>query len=531
MRNVVLAWTLCSATALGQSPVTSPREDTSPLDTPWTTYSGDYRSLRHSALKQIAVDNVARLRPAWIYQAEQQGSLNASPLVVDGVMFLTELPATVTALDARTGRVLWRYRHALPEGHAVLWNNRGVAVGLGVVYYASHDGHLLALDAVSGRLLWSRRVADHTAGYALAAAPLLVANKVIVGSTTGTRAVRGFLDAYQARTGEKLWRFWTIPAPGEPGGDTWAGDSWRTGGVGAWLTGSFDPELNLLFWGAGSAVPVYDGEARAGDNLYAGSLLALNVDTGALRWHFQFTPHDRWDFDGCHIPILLDREFRGRMRKLVLTANKNGFYYVLDRTTGEFHHGSPFVRQNWAQGLDAAGKPIVREAAIPSDDWTVVRPTEQGGTTWSSPTFSPQTGLVYLTVRDEAMRVKRIAAPLAAGEVFNWGGAIDRLRAPDDFFGLRALQWDTGELRWEFKVAQPTYSGLLSTAGGLVFGGSTDGNFFALDAADGRAVWHFQTGGPVSGNPITFALRGRQYVATPAGGTVIAFALPSVTMQ
>jgi len=492
----------------------------------WLTYSGSYDGRRFSGLRQINVDNVHLLRPSWIFQAERRGPINASPIVVDGMMYVTELPATVTALDPLTGRVIWRYRHQLPEDHAVQWNNRGVAAGDGLVFYGTHDGHVLAIDANTGLLRWRQKVADHTEGYVLAAAPLLVKDKVIVGSTTGTRAVRGFLDAYDSKTGKRSWRFWTIPAPGEPSGDTWSGTSWRTGGVGAWITGSFDPELNLLFWGTGSPVPVFDGEARKGDNLYAGSLVALDLDTGKLRWHFQFTPHDVWDWDGCHVPVLVDRIFGGRLRKLILTANKNGYYYVIDRETGEFLLGTAFVRQNWSDGLDSWGRPRVRQSAIPGNDWTIVRPTLLGGTNWSSPSFSPQSGLFYVTVRDQSVRLRRIPAPLAAGEVFNWGGAMSLVESPDDFFGVKALETETGQVKWQFRVMLPTYSGLLSTAGGLVFGGSEDGNFFALDAESGRALWHFQTGGIVSGNPVTYAVGGKQYVVTPAGGTVVAFTLP-----
>jgi len=493
-------------------------------------YSGDYSGQRFSNLRSINVANVHQLRPAWIYQTEGRvSSINTSPLVADGLMYIAEPPGTVSALDARTGNVVWRYRHPLPEGHVVQWVNRGVAIAGRIIFYFTHDAYLLAIDADSGHLRWKKKVAEHTRGHVLAAAPLVVKDKIIVGSTVGTRAVRGFMDAYDIKTGERIWRFWTIPASGEPNNETWSGDSWKTGGAGAWITGSFDPQLNLLFWGTGNPVPAYDGESRKGDNLYANSLLALDLDTGKLKWHFQFTPHDLWDWDACHVPVLVDRVFQGRHRKLILTANKNGHYYVLDRENGQFLVGEPFVRQNWSDGIDPSGRPRVRPSAIPRNEWTLIRPILLGGTNWTSPTYSRQTELFYVTVRDDSARIKRIPAPLRSGEVFNWGGATQILRSPDDFHGIKALHPDTGRLKWQFEVTRPTYSGLLSTAGGLVFGGSMDGNFFALDAGSGKPLWHFQTGGQISGNPVTFAIDGKQYVATPAGSAVITFALPTGT--
>ena len=496
----------------------------------WLMHSGNYSGQRFSELAEIDTTNARFLRPAWIYQAEGRvSSINASPLVVDGLMYISEPPGTVTALDARTGVVVWRYRHRLPEGHIVQWVNRGVAISGRTVFYSTHDAYLLAIDADSGHLRWKKKVEEYLHGHVLAAAPLIVKDRVIVGSTTGQRAVRGFIDAYDVRTAERIWRFWTVPAPGEPNNDTWSGDSWKTGGAGAWVTGSFDPQLNLLFWGTGNPVPAYDGEARKGDNLYANSLLALDVDTGKLRWHFQFTPHDLWDWDASHVPVLVDRVFQGRPRKLILTANKNGYYYVLDRETGRFLVGEPIVRQNWSDGLGPSGRPRVRSSAIPGKEWTVIRPVLFGGTNWTSPTYSPLTAMFYVTVRDDSARIRRVPAPLVSGEVFNWGGATQILESPDDFHGLKALDPDTGQLNWQFKVARPTYSGLLSTAGGLVFGGSMDGHFFALDAKSGKPLWHFQTGGKISGNPVTFAVDGKQYVVTPAGNAVIAFALPTGT--
>lgn len=524
--TVCIVLLLSAVTAAAQVRVSSERlSDAASEPESWLTYSGSYSGQRFSTLQQVTKKSVHLLRPAWIYQCERRGPINASPLVVDGIMYITEPPAIVTALDPLTGRIIWRYRHNLPEGHVVNWHNRGVAVGENRVFFGAHDGHLMALDANSGRLRWRQIVADYKTGYVLAAAPLVVKDKVIVGITCGTRAVRGFLDAYDLKTGKRVWRFWTSPAPGEPGNETWSGESWKTGGAATWITGTFDPASNLLFWGTGSPVPVFDGEQRKGDNLYSNSLLALDVDTGKLKWHFQFTPHDVWDWDACHVPMLVDRVFDGRIRKLVLMATKNGFYYVLERDSGKFLAGAPFVRQNWADGLDMKGRPKIRESAIPGSEWTSVTPTLLGGTNWASPAYHPETGLFYVTVRDAPMRVKRIPTPLVKGEVFNWGGASELLETPDNYYGVRALEARTGKIQWQFRLTAPTTSGLLATAGGLIFGGSNEGNFFALDAESGKPVWHFQAGGPVSGNPVSFAAQGNQYIVTPAGNVLVAFKL------
>ncbi|MBI3668054.1 MAG: PQQ-binding-like beta-propeller repeat protein, partial [Acidobacteria bacterium] len=326
----------------------------------WLTYSGNYNAHRYSRLNQINTSNVKRLKTAWVYQNQTTHYFETTPLVVDGVMYITEPPSDVTALDTRTGRPLWQYRRTTPKDVRVCCGqvNRGLAALDDLVFIGTVDAHLIALDAKSGIVRWDVVVADYKTGHAITAAPLAVKDKVIVGIAGGEYGVRGFVDAYEAKTGKPAWRFWTIPAPGEPGNETWAGDSWKTGSATTWVTGSYDPELNLIYWGTGNPGPDWNADVRAGDNLYTDCLLALDADTGKLKWHFQFTPHDGHDWDSVEIPVLVDGEVRGQRRKLVLFANRNAFYYVLDRQSGEFLSGKPFAKQTWAKGLDDRGRPI-----------------------------------------------------------------------------------------------------------------------------------------------------------------------------
>src|SRR5262245_27012813 len=345
----------------------------------WLTYSGTYAGHRYSPLGEITPANVAGLRPQWVYQVQEPGPVEATPLVADGVMYITEARSRVAALDLRTGRTLWRYEPTVSKEVRTIGFgpvNRGVALLDDRVFVGTLNAHLVALDATSGSLRWDVEVADNRLGYAITSAPLAIGGKIVIGISGGEAGIRGFLDAYDAKTGARLWRFNTVPGPGEPGHDTWAGASWKTGGAPTWLSGSYDPELNLLFWGVGNPAP-WNGDTRQGDNLYSCSLIALDATTGALRWHFQFTPHDTHDWDANQIPVLVDASIDNQPRKLIVTANRNGFYYVLDRTNGQFLHGAPFATQTWASGLDARGRPIVMPGTEPSDTGTLVWPSLQ----------------------------------------------------------------------------------------------------------------------------------------------------------
>ena len=370
----------------------------------WLTYSGSYRSWRYSRLRQIDRSNVARLQLLWMHQAmPPEQKFETTPLVVDGRMFITGPGDEVIALDAHSGQVVWRYVPELPSDLRLCCgrSNRGLAILGQTLYLGTLDARLIALDASSGKPRWETRVGEYDAGYSLTGAPLVVGDKVIIGAAGGDYGVRGFIDAYDAETGTRRWRFHTVPALGEPGNNTWYHDSWRTGGGAAWLTGAYDPSLNLLYWGVGNPGPDFNGETRAGDNLYTNSVVALDADSGRLVWHFQFTPHDEHDRDAVQIPLLVDTTFQGERRRLLLWANRNAYYYVLDRKTGEFLLAREFAKQTWAEGVDSTGRPILRPGGPPTPRGTLVYPGTIGATNWWSPSYSPRTGLVYVPARDE----------------------------------------------------------------------------------------------------------------------------------
>ena len=492
----------------------------------WLTYSGDYSSHHYSPLSQINRTNVARLKLAWMYQIGSRQHFEATPLVVDGVMYLTEPASDVTALDLKTGRPLWHYRRTIPEGVPVCCGqvNRGVAILGGLIYVGTIDGHLVALDARTGRVRWDVEVADYKLAYTITAAPLALKDKIIVGIAGAEYGVRGFLDAYDAKTGKRAWRFWTTPAPGEPGHETWSGDSWKYGGATTWITGSFDPELNLLYWTTGNPGPDYDGDVRLGDNLYSDSVLALDADTGQRKWHFQFTPHDVNDLDSNQIPVLLDAPWKGKPRKLLLLANRNAFYYILDRVTGEFLQAKAFTRQNWALSMSPTGRPVPNTATVPSTKGALVYPDDDGSANWFSPSYSPRTGFFYQNVREKGAYYFKTETQYQPGRFYL--GAFKREIPNEEPYGtLRALRALSGETAWEFRLHSPPWGGLLATAGDLVFSGTMEGDFFALDAVTGKLLWRIQTGGQIWANPMSYQFEGQQYVAIAAGSALLVFAV------
>ena len=369
----------------------------------WLTYNGSFQSTHYSSLAQVTPANAASLDLKWVYQARSFEKFEATPLVVDGVMYTVEPPNNVVAIDPRSGRPYWVYQHPVPTGTTVCCGNinRGVAILDNTLFLGTVDAQLVALDAATGRKKWQTTVAEYADGYALVHAPLALKDKVIVGVAGGERGISGFLAAYDAKTGKELWKFHTIPQPGEPNFGTWAGDSWKTGGSSIWVTGSYDPELNLTYWGAGNPGPDWNPVVRRGDNLYSDSVVALDADTGKLKWYFQFTPNDEWDFDSVQVPVLVDLPWKGQPRKLMLWGNRNGFFYVLDRVTGEFLSATPFVKQTWAVGIDEKGRPIKAPGKGPSIGGTDVYPGVQGGTNWYAPSFSPRTRLFYLTAWED----------------------------------------------------------------------------------------------------------------------------------
>ena len=492
----------------------------------WLTYSGNYNAQRYSRLTQITSSNVQRLRPAWVYQVRALDQLEATPLVVDGIMYLAEPGGSVTALDTVTGRPMWKYTRSLPKGVRGCCGpvNRGVAVLGEMVYVGTFDAHLVALDIKSGIVRWDSEVADPKLGHSITGAPLAVKDKIIVGMAGGEYGVRGFIDAYDARTGVRTWRFWTVPAPGEPGSQTWAGDSLKNGSATTWVTGAYDPEQNLVLWGTGNPGPDWNGDLRGGDNLYSDSLVALEADTGKLKWFFQFTPHDVHDWDATEVPILADVTVRGQPRKAVLFGNRNAFYYVLDRTNGNFLAGRPYAKQTWAEALDDEGRPILLPGTLPTEEGTKLYPDLGGGTNWFSPSFSPQTNLFYISARDVGGMYYKGDTEYKPGAQFN-GGGYGPIVGEEQAGAIRALNPATGELRWEFKLHTGAWAGLLATAGNLVFGSSNEGDFYALDAGSGRVLWHFQTGAGISANPISYLSDSKQYIAVASGSAIFAFSL------
>ena len=493
----------------------------------WITYNGAYNGQRHSTLSQINTTNVGQLQPAWVYQVRGDGEVETSPIVADGRMIITEPPTTVTALDPRNGRTLWSYVRPMPSDLRLIGfpaTNRGVAILDDMVYVGSLDGYLIALDAETGAKRWETKIADNGLGHSVTMAPLALDGKIIVGISGGEAGIRGFVDAYNAKTGARVWRTYTIPAAGEPGVDTWAGESWKNGAGATWLTGSYDPELKVLYWGTGNPGPDWNGDIRKGDNLYTSSVLALDPDTGKMKWHFQYTPHDTHDWDANQIQVLADLEIGGRTRKTLITANRNAFYYVLDRVTGDFLHAAAYAKQTWATGIDVKGRPEAVAGKEPTEEGNLVYPSLQGSTNWPSPSFSPQTGLFYVPVREMGSYYYKTDVEYEAGLPFTGGG--ERRLADEAWGAVRALDAKTGAKAWDFKLPSPSWSGILSTGGGLVFSGSNEGNFYALDAKSGAALWQFQTGGGVHSNPATFLVEGRQFVSVGSGHAVFAFAIP-----
>ena len=493
----------------------------------WLMYSGTFDSKRHSGLDQVHNRNVHRLELKWAYQLSALDRAETTPLVVDGVMFITEAPSNVVAVDAVTGRSYWRYEHELPEDLRICCgrNNRGVAILGDTLYMSTLDAHLAAIDAKTGNLLWTAEAADYRTGYSKTAAPLIVKDKVVTGIAGGEFGIRGFLDAYNATTGTRDWRTYTIPGPDHPDNQTWSGDSWRTGGSPTWITGSYDPDLDLVYWGTGNPGPDYNGDVRMGDNLYADSALALDGDTGEMRWYFQFTPHDVHDWDAIQVPVLADLEVEGQLRKVMMWANRNAFFYTIDRETGEFLSATPFARQTWAERIDENGRPVRRPNTFPTPEGTLVAPSAAGGTNWQSPTYSPRTELFYVMAYDSDAEFYIRDEDYLEGARFTGGGQQAVVPVEKFVSAVRAIDPRTGNRRWEYRVQPQTWAGLLSTAGDLVFGGTTDGYFFALDAVSGQELWHISVGAQVRAAPMTYAVDGRQYVTIAAGNVVYTFGL------
>ena len=493
----------------------------------WLTYWGDLSGQHHSGLKQITPGNVKSLRGQWAFQFSGT-NIETTPLVVDGLMFVTGPMNNAAALDARTGQPVWRYTRRLPDvrSHCTVMTNRGFAILGDRLYLATLDAHLVALDAKTGNVIWDVAVEDYRKGFSITHAPLAIDGKVVVGVTSGECALNGFVDAYDARTGKRLWRTSAIAQPGDPARGTWSGNSAETGGGPTWMTGTYDAGNGTLFWTTGNPAPDYDGSVRQGDNLYTCSVLAMDPWTGKIKWHFQFTPHDTHDWDGNETPVLIDAKVQGKPRQLVIQANRNAFFYVLDRQTGEFLLGKPFVRQTWAKGLDGKGRPIVIPGTEATPKGTYVCPDAAGATNWASPSYDPATGLFYVAVREAcAVYTSETKTPRPGEPYVGTGEQEDRKAGSAG--AIRAIDPATGDIRWSFPLYSGSWSaGVLSTASGLVFAASRDGNLIALDSRTGAELWHYQTGAEIRSSPISYAVDGKQFIAIATDSVLFTFALP-----
>jgi alcohol dehydrogenase (cytochrome c) len=540
MRTCLLAFVVMTVVGYAQERASdgSTRAD-------WPHYGGTVRSWRYSALDQINTTNVKNLGPAWIFQTgEYANGLLSTPIVVDGVMYLSTPRSQVFALDAATGRVLWNYRHTLRPNYGLaggmtsFLQNRGVAVADGKVFVGTTDSQLIAIDQKTGREVWKVVVDDsRQCGCTIPSAPLVVKDKVIVGQSGGDLAHRGHLTAFSTKTGRFAWRFYVIPGPGEPGNETWKGESWKYGGGAPWMTGSYDPELNLVYWGTGNAASdLYDGNRRVGDNnsplgvnLYTGSVVALDADTGKLRWHHQEVPGDVWDFDSAYETLLIDREVRGRMRKLLLHMNKSGLTFVLDRETGEYISAfSVAENQTWIDGIGDRGELVGRKDPVVGRTINVC-PSPFGAKSWNQMAYSPRTGLIYTPTLEICADLTARAQEPQEGRTYI-GGAWEFKLPPnrDTYSHLDAVDPLTGKRVWSMPYRYLLMASVLATAGDLVFTGDPEGNFFALDAKTGSKLWSFQTGAGHRGSAIAYAVNGRQFVTTPTGWGSIAASTSSL---
>jgi alcohol dehydrogenase (cytochrome c) len=507
----------------------------------WMTYWGNLAGTHYSGLGEITAANVKGLQAQWMTPIAGEGQIQATPLVVDGIMYTTGPVGAanagstqVLALDAKTGKVLWRYDRPQKVRNPYENNrvNRGVSILDNRVFVGTLDAALVALDARTGKQLWEVQLADTKEGYELTCPPLVVKDKIITGISGGEFGIRGFLEAYDPATGKKLWHWNAIPGPGEFGNDTWEGDSWQHGAGGTWLTGVYDPALNLVYWTVGNPGPVINGDMRKGDNLFTASVVAIDPDTGQRKWHYQFTPNDTHDWDSTEDTILVDRQWHGQARKLMLHADRNGVFYVLDRTNGKLLSATPFVRATWVKEWDANGRPVFADNWRANAEGVTVYPSLGGGTNFQAPSYSAKTGWYYLVYHDSPGNYSAGPQAYEAGRQYqgrgNGGGfGPPPAGAQPNTQGVMAIDPETGKAQWKFELAQAALPpGVLATAGNVVFAATTEGYFIALDAVSGKLLWKYHTGAPLAASPISYAVDGRQYVAISGTGGVFAFALP-----
>jgi alcohol dehydrogenase (cytochrome c) len=500
-----------------------------PPTTNWVSYNGDYTGRRYSGLSEINPGNLPGLRAEWVFHAGNTKRLEVTPVVINGIMLLTAANDAF-AIDARTGRVVWH--HALPISEGLIDDasghiNRGVGVWHNRVYMETDNAHLLCLDVRSGNLIWDVPYANWNKNYGATSAPLVVKDKVLVGTSGGDDGVRGFVAAFDALTGKLAWRLWTIPGPGEPGSESWPGKLYLHGGGTTWMPGTYDPQLNTIYWGTSNPAPDFEGGVRPGDDLYTDCVLALDPDTGKLKWHFQFTPHDLFDFDAVETPILIDAIYQGAARNLLVQANRNGYIYVLDRTNGKFLSATAFVEKlNWAKGVDAQGRPLLT-GVQPTAQGTRVCPGYAGATNWYAPSYNESTHSVYFMAREECETFFLKPQPFQEGHGY-YSTGVKRIPGELSQKVLVAFNLDTSSIAWKYPQTglARSVAGTMTTASGVVFFGDDAGSFEAVDARTGKPLWHFNTGQDISASPMSYAIAGKQYVAIAAGSDVFSFKLP-----
>jgi len=490
-----------------------------PATDTWANYNGDYSGRRHSPLKQINTSNVGTITLGWVFQTHG-ATIKSTPLLVNGILYFS-VPDNVWAVDARTGRQIWHYHYNSDGGDHI--GNRGVGMYGNWLYFTTPDAHVVSLNAKDGTLRWKVQLADVKLGYFATVAPLVIRNHIIVGVSGDVTDVPGFLESVDPETGQMQWRWNTQPKKGEPGSETWPQDTdaIEHGGGMTWITGTYDPDLNLLYWGTGNPNPVLAGEGRPGDNLYTCTIAALNPDNGKLAWYFQPSPHDVHDWDAVQTPVLFDADFHGTNRKLLAQASRNGYFFVLDRTNGKNLVTAPYIESNWASGIDSVGRPIAKTEKYPAPDGSLVEPASDGSTNWMAPSFDPETGLFYVSAR----RLFSVFYNTATGKPEGWGGRDRNLWSNSV---LQAIDYQTGKIRWSHELGDgEDVAGILTTAGGLLFTADNSQNLLALDAATGKTLWHLNAGGGMDSSPMTYELGGKQYVLTAVQDSIYVWTLPA----